>query len=111
MMKNTSKFFSFFIFWGENIVFIGFFLLFEIFILPLVYFMTYYNIIYSTLGLFTTIFNVIKWLLFGFLYLTYLVLFDVWVLIFILGLNRGCREVNPNLEKDNSDANKLNLDA
>lgn len=69
LMNTVSNWFSYFIFWGENILFVGFFTAFELILLPVLYLRCLFNLIYSTPGLFTTVAYVITWLLVGILYL------------------------------------------
>jgi hypothetical protein len=84
LMSKVAHIFSCTNFWLENVIGIIFFMLFQIFLLPFVYLLTFFNIIYSTHGLFTTAFNVIKWAIFGILYLIHLLLKDTGMLIWIL---------------------------
>jgi len=97
-MFYVSKGFSYMMFWMENIIFVIFFVAFEICLMPLVWFICFCNIIYSTPGMFTTFYNLAKWIVLGTLYLTYILLKDVLNLLKILAMHRGCREYN-NLDK------------
>ena len=87
--------FSKFLFWGENIIFVGFFIIQEILLIPFVYVLVFMNIIYSTKGLFTTVFRMLVWILFGHIFfLTFILAYDVWSLLQILAMHRGCLFAN-----------------
>jgi hypothetical protein len=92
MMVSVSRYFSLMIFWFENLIGVLFFMIFEIILIPIVFLKTIFNIIYSTSGLFTTVFNVLKWLIFGIFYLFAILSYDVFMLIKILTMHRGCKE-------------------
>jgi hypothetical protein len=92
VMGFISKGFSYMMFWGENFIFVIFFIAFEICLMPFVWFICFCNIIYSTPGMFTTFFNLIKWCILGILYMTFILLKDVWNLLKILAMHRGCKE-------------------
>lgn len=89
-MADVSYIFSIFIFWLENVIVITFFMLFELLLMTFVYLITFFNIIYSTPGLFTTAAYIIFWTLFGVFYLIYLLLKDTYMLIWILSCHKGC---------------------
>jgi len=90
--KKMCMYFSYMLFWGENIIFVTFFTIFEVLLIPLIYVICFINIVYSTKGLFTTVFNIIKWLSSGFIYLFCMLCNDVWNLIKILAKHRGCKQ-------------------
>lgn len=62
LFSKASTFFSYGMYWVENIVFIFIFLLYEISILFITYFKVYFNIIRASEGLFTKIFFVGVWM-------------------------------------------------
>mgnify|MGYP001211067929 CR=1 FL=1 len=58
---------------------------------PFVYVLVFMNLIYSTKGLFTTVYRMIVWLLFGHVFfLTLILILDVGSLLKILAMHRGC---------------------
>lgn len=69
LMRFTSKVFSLTMHWVENLIFLNAFLVYEFFMCPLTYFKVYINIIRASEGLFTKIFYVGMWLVFGILIL------------------------------------------
>lgn len=91
-MAKVANYFSIFIFWLENLIVIPFFMMFEIALMVFVYLITFFNIIYSTPGLFTTAFYIIKWMIFGIFYLIYLLFYDTYMLMWIFSCHRGCLE-------------------
>jgi len=79
-------------FWMENILFVSAFLVFELCLGPFVWIGCMINIIYCTNGMFTTVYNTFKWCLLGLLYLAFILIKDVYNLLKILCMHRGCRE-------------------
>ena len=110
VMSRIAYAFSIFNFWLENIFFIIYFIVYEIVLMPFVFFLTFFNIMYSTHGLFTTAFNVIKWAIFGFIYLLYLLLNDTRMLIQILAKHKGCKESDPKNDKQKIDETHIDND-
>jgi len=94
IMEKVGEYFSYMNFWIENLFFLTGFVLFELVLSPFVYVLTFFNILYSTNGPFTTVFNVLQWLTFGPIYLFSLLVRDFWFLIVILSYHGGCREKN-----------------
>lgn len=81
IMKFISKGFSYMMFWMENILFVSVFIAFEMCLMPLVWFICFLNIIYSTPGMFTTFFNLAKWIVLGILYMAFILFKDVYNLV------------------------------
>lgn len=75
----------------ENILLILAFVVFEFLMSPLVYLKTFYTLIYSTDGMFKTIFNLFKWTVCGAFYLLFILLKDTFLLIDILYMHDGCK--------------------
>lgn len=92
LMEHMSELFSQFNFWMENLIFLAIFGLFEILLSPMVFIVSYFNIIYSTGGPFSTVYNLFKWTAFGPVYLTYILLKDLWNMIYILSMLDGCKD-------------------
>ena len=103
IMDRISILFSYFIFWVENIFFLAGFIGFELILSPLIYMLTIFNIIYSTNGLFKTVYNVFIWVTFGCLYLFYLLMRDVAYLLYILYQHNGCKESLGHVEENDED--------
>lgn len=90
VMGYASKLFSYFTYWLENMFFVLGFSILELFMLPVVYIKCLVNIIISTRGIFTTIFYIFQWFFLGILYLVGILLTDVYNLLKILSMHRGC---------------------
>lgn len=100
IMPGVAKAFSLMIFWLENIVGVLFFTIFELILIPIVFLKTIVNIMYSTHGLFTTVFNLLKWYAFGLFYLTLILTWDVYMLLKILWMHKGCKYYIEESKKD-----------
>jgi hypothetical protein len=83
-MAFLSKGFSYFMFWLENVFFIGGFIGFEVAIMPVAYVKVWINIIRNSMGVLNTILNCIVWLLIGLFMMIFLLIRDVGYLIKIL---------------------------
>lgn len=92
IMSNFCLVFSKVNFWIENLVMVIAFFLFELLLSPLIYFKTLYNVIYSSNGLFTTVFSIFRWIIMGPLYLLWILFNDVKNLLNILRMHDGCKE-------------------
>lgn len=90
-MFYMSKGFSYLMYWIENVVFIGAFLVFEIVIFPVAYAKVWINLIKNSMGVLNTIVNCLVWLLIGLFVMFYLLLRDMAYLLKILGHHDGCR--------------------
>lgn len=91
LMPTVSKWFSKFIFWIENIEFLLEFLILQLVLSPLIYLTTFYTIIASNDGFFTLLLYIVGWMIFGFLLLIYIQIFDLVNLIDILSMHDGCK--------------------
>lgn len=87
LMPRLSRYFSLMNFWLENLIGVLFFIIFELILIPIVFLKTNFNIMYSTHGLFTTVFNLLKWLIFGMFYLFFILTNDVFMLLKILSMH------------------------
>ena len=104
VMPYVSLYFSYFNFWLENLVLIFLFIMFEIMLMPLVFIKTYYNIMYSTPGPFSTVFNLMRWTGFGIVYMAFMLIKDVYNLLRILSMVEGCKkEIKKHIKKSDSD--------
>lgn len=92
----------------ENIIFVAGFFLFELLLMPIVYVVCLINIIISTKGIFTTLYYIFKWILFGILYLVYILILDVANLLNILSKMNGCKEETAQTESENEKRVKEN---
>ena len=82
---------SYFIFWLENIAFfIGFFV-FELILLVPVYFKNIYVMMAYSPGIFTAIFNSLRWVLLGPFYEIILILVDLKLLFDLCSMHQGCK--------------------
>ena len=98
-MKWIANKYSLMVFWLENFFGVFFFLIFELILIPLVYIKTIFNVMYSTSGLFTTVFNVMTWITFGIFYLIIIMIRDVYYLLFILYMHNGCKAYKEEQDK------------
>lgn len=90
-LEPFSEKFSIFMFWLDNIVILGLFLLFEILLIPFVYIKNILTVVVNTSGLFTTIFYTARWIFLGPFYSLFLLLRDFIYFFKILTMLRGCR--------------------
>lgn len=102
-MPKICNFFSKTNFWIENILYIAGFIMFEVFLSPFVFLKSIYTIVYSTNGMFTTAFNIFKWVVFGILYLFFILCTDVVILLDILRMHDGCRAYKDQFDIDQDD--------
>ena len=91
LMIYITKGFSFMMFWLENIIFISFFLAFELIISPFAYIKVWFNIVRNSMGVCRTILNCIVWAIIGVIMMFYIVVSDCVNLIKILCYHNGCR--------------------
>jgi hypothetical protein len=87
-----SKYFSYFMFWFENIFFIFAFIVQVALLVPLVYIKNFFIIIGSRIGLPKTLLYAAGWLFVGLFITLFLALRDVYYYTRILSMHRGCRE-------------------
>lgn len=92
LVQPVNNFFSYLIFWLENLVVLSLFTFYSLLILPIVYGKIFFNLMFSSQGLFTVIFYCIVWLFTGWIFSMGLLARDLWYLIRILAMHRGCRE-------------------
>lgn len=78
IMAKISQGFSYFIFWAENFLFLTAFLAFELLLSPFIYIVIMINIVYSTRGMFTTMYNVLYWIIFGVFYMLVILMKEVY---------------------------------
>jgi hypothetical protein len=87
LMEKVSIGFSYTMHWLENLIFLCLFFVYEILLVPLVYFKNFVIIIWASMGLFTTIFNAIFWIFGGIPLSIYIALRDVYYLFLILTMH------------------------
>jgi hypothetical protein len=90
--KKLSMVFSKMVFWLENIIFVFFFMMFELLLMPILYIKCLFNIAITTRGMFTTVFNIFVWITLGFMFLFLILFMDTWALLRILSMHNGCKE-------------------
>jgi hypothetical protein len=91
-MVYISKFFSYLMFWIENLFFIIAYLLLEVILLPLAYIKIWFNIIKNSMGVLRTILNCFIFAIIGVVMMVFIFFSDMFNLIRILCYHRGCRE-------------------
>ncbi|CAI2359649.1 unnamed protein product [Moneuplotes crassus] len=91
LFNKLSKIFSYTVFWAENFVVLILFLIYECTILFLTYGKVYLNIVRASEGLFTKIFFVGIWVVFGIAILVMFIVYDMISLTRILLMHNGCR--------------------
>jgi hypothetical protein len=90
-LEKISRYFALFMFWLENIFWLGLFVLYESLLTPFVYFKNIFVVAWATQGLFKTLSNTASWIFIGPMILIFLVLRDVWYMFRILTMHMGCR--------------------
>jgi hypothetical protein len=106
-MIKVSAGFSYMMYWLENIIFVFIFFIYELSLVPLVYVKNFVIIIWASMGLFTTIFNAMFWIVGGIPLSIYIALRDVVYFIRILSMTNGCRaasDLNDEMEGEDQDA-------
>lgn len=91
-LEVISKYYSYFMFWFENIFFIIAFIVQVTLLVPLVYIKNLFTIVWASSGLFTTLFYAVGWLFVGLFITLFLAVRDVYYYMKILAMHRGCRE-------------------
>ena len=91
-LENLNEYFSYMMFWLENIIFVLFFVIFEAVLLIPVYVKNIAQIPWASKGLFTSFFNTAIWVFFGIPISLFIMTKDVYNLINILSMLQGCRE-------------------
>ncbi len=90
--EKVSVWFSFFMYWVENVIYLLSFIIYEALLLPLAYFkILFYNIPHCSIGFGRTICNTVVWLLLGLFVCLWFIIQDCWYLLRILAKTRGCR--------------------
>lgn len=108
-MDKVAEKFSYAIFWVENIILIVGFMAFEICLIPFVYLITYFNIIFSCKSPLQLVTFLSKWAFGGIFLVFYIMLDDIRHLFKILVLYRGCKEASENNLADEEE-NEVELD-
>jgi len=90
-MVTPTIYFSWFMYWLENIVYLIFFILYEIVLIPLVYVKNIFVIMWASLGFFTTVFNTCFWIFTGLFYCVVMAVRDVYYFLKIMTMMDGCR--------------------
>jgi len=88
---NIGVKFSKFMFWIENIVFIGIFIVIEFFVAFPTYLKIWFNILKSSVGVFGTLINCVIWACLGIPWVLLISFKDTYYLIKILKYHDGCR--------------------
>lgn len=104
--QKVASYFTLVIFWGENLIFMAFFLVYEMLLMPILYFQITFNIGYSTKGMFTTVFNLFCWCCVGILYMPGLLFSDAACLCNILSMHEGCIEYQAKAENNTDKLSK-----
>lgn len=83
-MYYISMFFSYLMYWIENVIFLLIQFLYEIVILPLAYMKVWFNIVRTSMGILRLILNCIIWAIIGFPMIIFLLFADMVNLFRIL---------------------------
>jgi hypothetical protein len=78
-------------FWVENCIFLAFFLLLEIVLIPICYMKVYLNLLKASFGFFTKVAFIMIWAVMGLLILVLFLLRDFFSLFKILTMHNGCQ--------------------
>lgn len=90
-MVYVCKYFSFVMYWLENVIFILLFILFELLLVLPVYVKNILQIAWASMGLFTKVFNTAIWLFAGIPISIFIAARDVINIVNILRMLEGCR--------------------
>jgi hypothetical protein len=90
-MVYIGKGFSYFMFWFENLIFIMVYLMFTTVLAPIAYIKIWINVIRNSVGVLSTILNIVLWAISGPFLTLFLIFRDVYYLIKILSYHQGCR--------------------
>ena len=91
VLDNVSEFFSLFMYWLENILWLALFMVYEVILAPFVYFKNLFVVAWATQGLFLTVWNTAAWLFAGPIYILFFVFRDLKNMFLILTMTKGCR--------------------
>ena len=90
-MPKVSLLSSYIIHWIENLIFLVVFAAFEIALTPFVYLKNIFIIAWASMGLFTTLFNVVGWIFAGPFFCFFIAGRDVMNLARIFAMQDGCK--------------------
>ena len=90
-MSACSPYFSKFIFWLENILYVFGFLGYELCLLPVIYLLSFANIFKQSSNVCTAIGYSLQWFFVGVFILLYIVFYDIYIFIEILSWYKGCK--------------------
>jgi hypothetical protein len=91
VMAYIGRGFSYFMFWLENVIFIVVYLAMTAALGPIAYIKIWINVIRNSVGVLSTILNIVLWAISGPFLTLYLIFRDVYYLIKILSYHQGCR--------------------
>lgn len=83
--------YSYFIFWIENVFFFTGFFVFELLLMIPVYFKNLYVMMAYSPGIFTAMFNAVKWAILGPFYELMLIMLDIQLLFELCMMHGGCK--------------------
>jgi len=90
--RTLNRYFSFLVYWMENLFILSMFLAYELLVAPAAFVKIEFNLVTSNQGLFTMIFYSTVWLFFGPFLTLSIVLKDFGHLAYILSMHEGCRQ-------------------
>lgn len=90
-MVKMSLLSSYIIHWIENIILLVVFAIFELLLVPFVYFKNIFIIVWASMGLFTTMFNLAAWIFAGPFFCIFIAGRDVLNLAKIFSMQDGCK--------------------
>ena len=99
-MVHITLFFSYMMYWFENILLIFAFFWFEFFMAPLAYARIWFNLCFGTRGKLQLLVNCLQWFVVGIPVMMFLHLRDVYYLIRILCKHQGSKEVDLEYEEE-----------
>ena len=109
-MLVITEYFSYAIFWVENLIGIVGFIAFEFCLIPFVFVLSYVNIVLGCNSILQCLKFLLYWTVLGIPFSLRMLIKDVYTLIIILSKYRGCKETSDTYVEENEDEdNKLDL--
>jgi hypothetical protein len=84
MVKRYAQYFKYVSFWTENIFFLIAFILYMVFLIPIIFVKKIYQILFKIRGILNKIIILLGWLFLGIFYLIYSTLQDILIFVTLL---------------------------
>ena len=90
-MKKAGKYFSYIMYWLENVTFFIWFALIELALVPVMYIKAFYHIWYISHAMLSRCFWYACWLLGGFFFWLFLIWHDCVIMLNLMSMHDGCQ--------------------